>query len=327
MKPLKTFLFLSIFCLSFQSCKTKREYASMNDLYLNCNAQVISNAAHIEKLQEKNKTLERQNRNLVELFNQPGDIAHTAYPVMIDTVYSEPILAVDYVSADYVQAQEARADSQKQLVKHVQDSLQSIINNKTTSNYSVSPGKVAFYCPKILTYKKIYDAYGLIADVISDDKVRELLVNNIKEIDEGLDTEAMRDDDILIKQIQYYSMIELSFDEVLNQNFEIEKVHEEDKQVVSDKMEGWHWQIRPMSTEAEQQLILKVKIFKSNGEVDDVFSKKYDFKIEVDSLRFVSEVKELFLNEPKWAMGSIILPFITFLYGRYEKRKKSTKDV
>lgn len=332
LKKILILVLTTIVALNFQSCRSKKALAEISYLYKSCDESASEKQLYISRLNEQNSFLKSKNLRLQEqLLKVENTESHYVgvapkYPVLevapvtYGTVEDVSGLPVAYFSTnDYHESQE-RQDEIKQ------DSLQDIIDNFKTSNYGISYGKIAFYCPKTLTHKKIYNAYGLIADVISDNKVREMLIDNVKEINGGLSEDSLNNDDFLIKEIKYYNIIELSFDEVLNQDFDIEKVHEQDKQFVSSKMEGWHWQIRPMSSKENQQLILKVKIFKPNGELDDVFSRKYNFKIIVDPFSFVSDVKELFLKEPKWALGSIILPFITFLYGRYDKRKKTTSN-
>jgi hypothetical protein len=186
----------------------------------------------------------------------------------------------------------------------------------------INSGNLAFYCPRKVNYKEPFTAIGFIADVISDEKVREQLLERVREVERDPDRVRLSDDNMLVKKIQFYKLIELRLDESGNGAFGIKKMHSEDKQEVSDKMEGWQWKVTPLSQDQRQELVLKVIVYDANGKVDYAFNKTHFIDIEVRSFAFFHNMKMQFVNNPEWAYGSVILPFITFLYGNYRGRRK-----
>jgi hypothetical protein len=184
-------------------------------------------------------------------------------------------------------------------------------------------GNVAFYCPRKVNYKETFTAIGFITDVISDKEIKAKLTKRVKEVELDSAGVELSDDKILIEKIRYYKLIELRLDPASNGSFEIIKVHLEDKQEVNDEMEGWQWNITPVSNQKDQKLVLKVIVYDESGKVDSVFNKTRFVEIEVSSFAFFRNTKLLFVENPEWAYGSVILPFITFLFGMYQKRKKT----
>ncbi|MHC1775006.1 MAG: hypothetical protein AB9834_06275 [Lentimicrobium sp.] len=196
------------------------------------------------------------------------------------------------------------------------------IDTVTRTLMKVSTGNVAFYCPRKVTYKEPFTALGFIADVISDERIRQQLLERVREVERDPVGEKLADEKTLIEKIQFYKLIELRLDEAGNSAFEIKKIHLEDKQEVSDKMEGWQWKIIPVSKDSRQELVLKVIVYNADGKVDYAFNKTRFIDIEVRSGAFFHNIKLQFVENPEWAYGSVILPFITFLAGNYQKRKK-----
>ena len=102
-----------------------------------------------------------------------------------------------------------------------------IIQSETISQVrnEIWRGKLAFYCPKTMIFDQKNDVYGFINDLISDEQLRKILVERVREHEPDLRLEEM-DDHILIKKIEYYDLIELSLDKSDNSDFKIDKIHD-----------------------------------------------------------------------------------------------------
>lgn len=193
-------------------------------------------------------------------------------------------------------------------------------------SYNLNSGKIAFYCPHEMYYNQTYDAYGMIAAVLSDEDLRLLMFKKIKQHERDSININLNDDNLLIEKIQFYNLLELKLDNTVNTGFDIFKIHNNEKQTVSGKMENWHWKITPTTTIQQQQLILKVIIYDENGVENNYFSKTYHLNIKVRPYAFFYNTKLLFIQNPKWAFGSIIIPFITFFAGRWLQRRNKSEE-
>lgn len=182
-------------------------------------------------------------------------------------------------------------------------------------------GKLAFYCPKTMIYGQKNDVYGFINDLISDEQLRKILIERVREHEPDLQPEEM-DDHILIKKIENYDLIELSLDNSANSDFKIDKIHDHDKQEVSEFIQDWHWKVTPTSSKTDQQLVLTVRAYNNDGKTPYAFNKTYKFKVEVKKIAYWERLRELYLNDPAIALTQVILPFLTFLGGVFAGRRK-----
>jgi hypothetical protein len=194
----------------------------------------------------------------------------------------------------------------------------------STAVIGVNSGNLAFYCPRKVNYKEPFTALGFIADIISDQKVREQLLERVREVERDPDRVRLSDDNMLVRKIQFYKLIELRLDESSNSAFGIKKMHSEDKQEVSDKMEGWQWKVTPVASEKRQELFLKVIVYDEDGNQDFAFTKTYLFDVNVDPFLFVHNSVMLFSTNPEWAFGAVIppLPLSSWDYISDGKSKK-----
>jgi hypothetical protein len=192
--------------------------------------------------------------------------------------------------------------------------------------HEIHNGKIAFYCPSKMYYNQTYDAYGLIADVLSDEVIKKMVVKKIKEHAPNTPQETLNNKVFLIRAVQYYEILELKLDSAVNKGFDIVKVHLEDQQIITNKMETWHWKVTPRSTAASQQLILKIIVQDINGERSLNFNKTYMLEVKIKPSNFFHNTKVLFIQNPKWTFATVLLPLLTFFGGRYQRRKKDKRN-
>lgn len=205
----------------------------------------------------------------------------------------------------------------KTITLHRTDTLKQTI-------HEINKGKVAFYCPREMFYKETYDAYAFVSDILSDEDIKKLLINKMKEDAKDNRSNTNREDpNFLVRPVQFYQQIELKLENVVNGAFEIVPIHAEAKQLVNDNMENWHWKITPISDRAEQQLILRIIVYDDNGQIADRFNKTYHLKVKIRPNRFFHNTMVLLIENPAWTLGSIVIPLITFLLGRLSGRKKN----
>ncbi len=206
-----------------------------------------------------------------------------------------------------------------------QDVIITKIDTLVKSSSRITNGNIAFYCPTEMYKGEPYDAYGLIADVMSEDKIKSMVINEIKKHDADVTTEATKDENFYIEQLSYYDMIKLELTNVGGQTFTITNIHSSDKRSYKSKNKDWHWKVTPTVSGQNQQLVLKITLYNKEGEEIYADSKTYEFDINVRANQFFYNTKELFIENPEWAWGSIIIPFITFIFGKYQERRKSKK--
>lgn len=189
--------------------------------------------------------------------------------------------------------------------------------------HELNTGKVAFYCPSEMYYNQTYDAYGLIADVLSNEVIKKMVVKKIKQHAPDTAQVDLDNKDFLIRAVQFYEIIELTLDNVVNKGFDIIKIHLQDQQVIANKTKTWHWKVTPLSTAVSQQLILKIIVYDTAGVPILDFDKTYLLEVKIKPYSFFHNTKVLFIENPKWAFSAILLPLITFFGGRYQRRKKT----
>jgi hypothetical protein len=187
--------------------------------------------------------------------------------------------------------------------------------------HEISTYKIAFYCPSEMYYKQTYDVYGLIANVLSDEIIKKIIVKKIKQHTPDSMHIDVEDKDFLIRAVQFYEIIELNLDNAVNKGFDIVKIHLEDQQIITNKMETWHWKVTPHRTSANQQLVLKIIIRNEKGDRNLAFDKTYLLNIKIKPSTFSHNTKMLFIENSAWTFATIILPLFTFLGGRYLRKK------
>lgn len=271
---------------------SKSQNDSLQEAITMSNSQLLALETNLMSYQNANEELTTENQALASRLNE----IESRTPVKPDTV--------------------------------VVNNTTSVVVNRTSTEVvlpDANNGKIALYCPPVMNYKESSDVFGFISELISDEQVREKMIARIREEGIELPSNATSNNNLLIRTIQFYSIIELRLDDADNEGFVIKKVHETDKQEVKQNMEGWRWVVTPSSSEPKQKLIFKAIIYKQNGEVESAFTRTYQITVKVKPRRFLHSVKMLFVENTQWAIGSMIIPLIAFFWGRYQERKKNKK--
>lgn len=311
----KPYILLALlFAFLIQSCVSSKQYENLEH-------KLESQRDELNDAQKREESLVLFADSLSETIQNYSDIEQ------------EKINLQNEIDSLIVGSEEKDLAFKQLMVKHsremrnIQPEVIVVVEQKTDTvnltSHEISSGKVAFYCPREMYHEQTYDTYGLIADVLSNQEIKSLVIQSIKEHTRDTAGIDFQDDNFLIKAIQFYEIIELRLDNVTNKGFDIVQIHDDNKQIVSDKMEGWHWKVTPITTKPQQQLFLKVIVYDENGEPYPPLKKTYHLDVKIRSGTFFHNTKILFSQNPEWAFGSFILPFLTFLFGRYKKRKEN----
>ena len=190
---------------------------------------------------------------------------------------------------------------------------------------NVSEGKIAFYCARRMNYDKTYDAHAVVTDLISDEKIKSVLITRILDSNEDVTRQDLMDNDFLVKKIAELDFVEVTLKSVKKDGFEVVEDHHHSKQKYSKDMEGWHWLVTPTSTDKEGVLLLNIYMYDSEGVKESVGSKTYRIKIKVEASSFFHNTWVLMMQNPSWTIGTIILPLLAFLYGKYTGKRAERK--
>jgi hypothetical protein len=319
----KAFILIIILSTLFHSCISIKKY-KIESSKLKNQATALSEAkGETKNLLETVQALNQKNHNYnsdLLLFENNNEQLNKENAELKETI-EELNLSATSIRSDLenlnsvIDLLKDKSSTDKKTIIYKTDTLNKV-------SHEIITGKVAFYSPKEMYYNQVYDAYGLIADVLSDKNIKDLVIKNIKQHARSADDFDLEDPEILIKAVQFYKTIELKLENTVKDRFSIVDVHGNDKQDFSKKMEQWHWKITPLSTLAKQQLLLNVIVYDENGMPSPLIKKTYHFDIKIKPYNFIQNTKVLFVENPKWAFGSIIIPFLTFLIGRITKKKK-----
>ncbi|MEP3837177.1 MAG: hypothetical protein ABJM36_05990 [Algibacter sp.] len=330
------YLLLLVIFFTLSRCASKKSIDEVNQKLKNCsmllnekNSNQEYSIGKVDSLLKINMLLETQNKLVAnEMLSMQKSIQDKNATIHdLHEIYSELEYSKNEMESNYERGQQL-INSLKEETFQQEQLFDSMISKGEVDpiNYSLNEGRLAFHCPKQMDYLESYSVIGLIADVISNDEAKSILINKIVELDEAVDVNKLKNDSILVREINYYNLIELELDEASNKSFEIRKMHSSNKQKVNPSMEGWHWEVKPIDPEPNQKLVLKVFYYDENDVRNYSLSKAYNIKVKIRSYRFLTNLKTHFIENTEWAMGTIILPFLTFLFGRYDrnKKKKST---
>lgn len=185
--------------------------------------------------------------------------------------------------------------------------------------------KVAVHCPRKMTYKQTSDVIGFVADLIDDSLIKERMQTRVRDAI-GEDDFVVDDKNLLVRELKMYNNLELRLDDAGNEGFLIKKIHDDDAQEINENMEGWHWKVTPITTNPEQQLVLKVIVYDTNHNRVQSFDKTYHVDIKIESKLFLINTKALFIENPEWAFASIIAPIVTFFLGRLNAVQRRRKE-
>lgn len=206
------------------------------------------------------------------------------------------------------------SDRVKKVIIHKDDTIRE-------SNYVLTKGRLGFYAPTEMYHKKTYDAYGVVKDILSGENVKSIIKREVKSINRSTNID-FQDKDFIVEEVEFYEYAKLEL-ETSSKGLKIKSMHNHDKQKIADKMENWHWEITPDNEHPEQQLTLKVTLYdKDEKWIGDVTKRhKIDIKVRTFEV-FLDNTKKLFLD-PQWLFGSMVIPFLAFLFGRYKRKKKN----
>lgn len=314
----KTCIVLWMFAMFFSSCVCLQDHQKVVQANKNLSNQLRNANKDKEAFQLLSDTLQLKNNAATEeALNYQA--SSTLFQYQLDSLFLDSeereSTAISLTAQLALLTKNAATVRYKNIIVREIDTVAQIA-------HEIHSGKIAFYCPSEMYYNQTYDVYGLIADVLSNDVIKKMVVKKIKEHTSQVSEADLNNTDFLIRAVQFYEIIELKLDSAVNTSFAIVKVHLEDAQIIANKMESWHWKITPLNTEKSQQLILKVIVQDANGGRSLDFSKTYPLQIKIKPSNFFHNTKVLFVQNPKWAFGTILLPLLTFFGGRYQRRKK-----
>lgn len=188
-------------------------------------------------------------------------------------------------------------------------------------------GNATIFCPREMIYEKTFDVFALVSEYLSQEYIKEQIKNKIvnHEGDTSITLEEGRN--LIFKDINFYEDIEITILKEASKGFEIIQIHDSTKQKYSENMEGWHWKVTPISSDPELELVFRVRTFDSEGNSVYKEDKTFKVKIKIRSRKFWANSKLLIIENPKWAITTLILPLLTFLWGRYQERRKRKKNV
>jgi hypothetical protein len=106
--------------------------------------------------------------------------------------------------------------------------------------------------------------------------------------------------------------------------FEIERKHLRDTMRLADATElGWRWSIVPKEGRGGLTAELEIRVYALNELGNPIYSDEDVFPVKID---LKMDFWDMFWTEmgrdPKWLIATLIIPLITFLYGRWSKRSK-----
>ena len=182
-------------------------------------------------------------------------------------------------------------------------------------------GTVAIYCPREMYLEETYDAFGFISQILEDDVIKAKMIERIVDQEGIVPDDSLDGKELYTKLVKYHNSIKIEIVDSLSRNFDISEVGIHDIQNVSDNMKGWHWKIEPNSVGGDREIIFRIIIYKDQ-EVEYEYFRTFKIDVTVDPWLFVNKTKMLFIDNPQWAWTSVILPFISFLWGLYTGRKK-----
>ncbi|MBI9055048.1 MAG: hypothetical protein JEY96_14595 [Bacteroidales bacterium] len=207
-----------------------------------------------------------------------------------------------------------------------------IIKTKTDTVHEVyypesRQGNVTIFCPREMIFEEATDIYGIISEAISQEIIRSKIREKIEHHEGDASVDLIEGENLIFNDITFFKDVEVDIIREASQGFEIVQLHDSTKQTYSEKMEGWHWKVKPISDGPELILVFRIRIYDNNGIPSYKDDKTFKVKIKVRPKEFFHNTKMLIVNNPKWAFGTLILPFLGFMWGRYqERRKKKTKN-
>lgn len=320
------FIFSLTVALLIQACSSLKQYNTLNEKLDLQQEELKESQKKVEDLEFYTDSLSAENQNYIsnisELERNKANIQNELDQISLSS--REKIL--EYEEA-YNLLRHQFSQELSNLESGITPDFENRIDTINQTAHEISFGQVAFYCPTEMYLEETYDAFGLIADVLSDDDIKSLVVKNIKQHMNDTSELDINNNDFYIEAVKYYDIIELELDNVKEDGFEITKFHKKDKRQVSENEKKWHWKVTPKSSLPNQQLMLNVYVYDTNGNLNKHFSKTYHFIVKIRPNRFFYNTKELFVENPEWAFGAILLPLITFIVGRFQKRKKNKEKL
>lgn len=179
-------------------------------------------------------------------------------------------------------------------------------------------GNFGFYCPKKMYYEETTSAFAIVHFNEVEDLIRKKVEAHLR-----TSNEKSLPEEYVFKEVYLYDYVEVILMNGNLEEFSIVNVHDQNIQKVEEEMEGWHWKVTPVSEKDRGLLILKVRFF----DKDMVPVKREEFtqhiEVEVSPRLFLQNSKLFFSKNIEWVFSFVIIPFITFLWGRWSNRKKT----
>jgi len=322
----KNILLYCILCAFVLSCVSKKKHSDVTDQLDSAGQEITYLNDEMDKLREviaelqfKNDSLENECQQLPQ-----SSGSNNAY---IEKLEQE------------VSSLKSKNDEQNIIIKSYETELENpnIVyetievaqpDTLVNSNNIINTNNLAFYCPKKMYKGEAYDAFGLISDVISNDELKKILKKELIDYNPSLSEDDLENEDFIFDELVKADMVKLELVSTNEDMFSIEKVGFHGIREFDSKDNDWHWEVTPEAIGQSQRLRLYYKFYdKNEEEIPEAQGYKiYNIDISVNPKGFIENTKELFVENPEWAWTSIIIPFVTFLYGRFQGKKKNKKE-
>lgn len=189
----------------------------------------------------------------------------------------------------------------------------------------IKQGNVSIFCPRKMVYQKTYDIFGMVSEQIKKEIIKEQIKDRITNHEGDTTVKLIVGENLIFKDIEFIKDVEITLLKEVSKGFDIVQIHDSSRQSYSENMESWHWKVKPTVPDSELALFFRVRTYDEEGNIVYKKDKTFKVRIKVKSGKFWTNTKLLIIENPKWAITTLLLPFLTFLWGRYQERRKRKK--
>jgi hypothetical protein len=192
-------------------------------------------------------------------------------------------------------------------------------------------GNISFFCERQMREDETYEVHAMMSPLFKAKEIQDELLNTINESRRENNEPLFTIHDIITKNVDlgYYVTIELK-DPAKKFTIDLassdpasttKKIFDDATNQFSNEAFEWKWNVTP-KPDSKGNAKLELVITPMNKDRKQLKEKRktYDIKIVLKQSMVASIWEEMNRN-PKWTVGSIITPILTFLTGRYLKKK------
>ena len=202
-----------------------------------------------------------------------------------------------------------------QEVAQMKQSLSAVSQVVDSLESSEFDGQLLIDCPKKMIEKREYDIQAVVARNFNKAEILQA-ISSAQSV--SLE-ETTNNSKIFNVTLSNRIRMQIAFD---TEDFKLISEQKDFEKNIEQGPEWFYWKIKPLKPGKDKKLTFVLQNLKDGEWSTYKAPQTFTVEVDIDATNFVTNVWEFANDNPEWAMTTIILPLISFVAGRFIRKKK-----